>query len=394
MSTLTEPAAIPAAAASTPLPARTKHRLLSLDVFRGMTLVMMTFVNDHGSPHLGYAPFLHAHWNGWTPTDLVFPFFLFIVGVAVPFAFAGRLERGESKGKLYTHIVYRAAMLFVLGLFLNCFPRDAGPWFDFSTLRILGTLQRIGLCYLFASVIYLNVKEWGEAIITASLLIFYFIMMKFVPVPGHGAGIFARDGNWVQYIDLHLLPGHLQPGNFEAKGLFSTLPAIANTLIGVLVGQYLRSSRPALEKIANFFVIGNVMMFLGLLWSVWMPINQNLWTSSLVVFMCGMAIVIFTGCYYLVDIKKITWGTKFFFIFGVNSITIWMGEWMLYSILVGIKVHPPGGGAVSIWALIYTRLFASWAGPLHGSELMALSNVLLWAVILAWMYKKRIFIKV
>ena len=295
---------------------------------------------------------------------------------------------------LFRSIVYRAAMLFVLGVFLNCFPRDGGPWFDFSTLRILGTLQRIGLCYLATSVIYLNVKSRGQAIITTALLVFYFIVMKFVPVPGHGAGILERDGNWVQYIDLHLMPGHLQSSNWEGKGLFSTLPAIANTLIGVLVGQYLRSSRPALEKIAQCFLIGNVMMFLGLVWSVWFPINQNLWTSSLVLFMCGMALVIFTGCYYLVDVKKVTWWTKLFVIFGVNSITIWMGEWILYSILVSIMVHPAGGAAVSMWALIYTHLFASWAGPLHGSELMALSNVLLWSAILALMYKKRIFIKV
>ena len=219
-------------------------------------------------------------------------------------------------------------------------------------------------------------------------------MMKFVPVPGHGAGIFARDGNWVQYFDLHVMPGHLQSGNFEAKGLFSTLPAIANTLIGVLVGQHLRSARPALEKIAAFFVVGNVMMFLGLVWSVWFPINQSLWTSSLVMFMGGMALVIFAGCFYLVDVQKSTWWTKLFIIFGVNSITIWMGEWMLYSVLVGVKVHQAAGPMISVWELIYSRLFASWAGPLHGSELMALANVLLWSVILAVMYKKRIFIKV
>ena len=192
-------------------------------------------------------------WNGWTPTDLVFPFFIFIVGVAIPFAFAGRLDRGESKGKLYRHIISRAVILFALGLFLNCFPHDGGPWFDFSTLRILGILQRIGLCYLAASVIYLNVKSRGQAIITASLLVFYFIMMKFVPVPGHGAGIFAREGNWVQYIDIHLMRGHLHPGNFETKGLLSTLPAIANTLIGVLVGQYLQIVAPRARKNSAVF---------------------------------------------------------------------------------------------------------------------------------------------
>ncbi len=386
MSTVTEPVAIPVV--SPPPPARVKERLLSLDVFRGITLVLMTFVNDHGDPNLGYPPFLHAGWHGWTPTDLVFPFFLFIVGVAIPYAFAGRLERGENKRKLYIHILSRAVILFALGLFLNGF-----PWFHLSTLRIMGILQRIALCYLFTSVIYLNVKERGQALITASLLVFYFIWMKFVPVPGHGAGILEENGNWVQYIDLHLMAGHMQSANFESKGLLSTLPAIANCLIGVLVGQYLRSSRAALEKIADFFLLGNVGMFLGILWSVWFPINQHLWTSSLVVFMCGMAMVIFAGCYYLVDVKKVTWWTKPFVIFGVNSLTVWMGTILLHNTLEDIKLSQ-AGGEVSLYTLIYSRVFASWAGPLHGSELFAFTYVLLWLAILAVMYKKRIFIKV
>jgi predicted acyltransferase len=188
--------------------------------------------------------------------------------------------------------------------------------------------------------------------------------------------------------------GHLASPDFETKGLLSTLPAIANALIGVLVGQHLRSSRPALEKIAQFFVIGNAMMFLGLVWNVWFPINQGLWTSSLVLFMCGMALVIFACCYYLVDIQKATWWTKIFVIFGVNPITIWVGEWMVYAILVKMKLHQAGGAVVSVWALIYARVFASWAGPVHGSELMALAVVLLWSAVLAVMYKRRIFIKV
>ena len=394
MSTMTNQVAVSESGIGASPPVRAMERLLSLDVFRGMTLVLMTFVNNHGDHRYGYAPFFHAEWNGWTPTDLVFPFFIFIVGVAIPFASAGRLNRGESKGKIYKHIISRAVILFALGLFLNCCPHDGGPWFDFSTLRIFGILQRIGLCYLAASVIYLNVKSRGQAIITASLLVFYFVMMKFVPVPGYGAGIFARQGNWVQYIDIHLMRGHLASPDFETKGLLSTLPAIANALIGVLVGQHLRSSRPALEKIAQFFVIGNAMMFLGLVWNVWFPINQGLWTSSLVLFMCGMALVIFACCYYLVDIQKATWWTKIFVIFGVNPITIWVGEWMVYAILVKMKLHQAGGAVVSVWALIYARVFASWAGPVHGSELMALAVVLLWSAVLAVMYKRRIFIKV
>ncbi|MGO8785947.1 MAG: acyltransferase family protein [Terriglobia bacterium] len=394
MSTVTNRMVVQESGGSATPPVRTKERLLSLDVFRGMTLVMMTFVNNHGDEGFGYAPFRHGGWNRWTPTDLVFPFFIFIVGVAIPFSFAGRLDRGETKSKLYKHIISRAVILFAIGLLLNCFPEDGSPWFHFSTLRIFGILQRIGLCYLAASVIYLNLKTRGQAIITASLLVFYFIMMKFVPVPGYGAGVLAREGNWVQYIDIHVMRGHLASPDFETKGLLSTLPAIANALIGVMVGQYLRSSLPALEKIARFFVTGNVMMFLGLVWSVWFPINQGLWTSSLVLFMCGMALVIFTCCYYLVDIKKVTGWTKIFVIFGVNPIAIWVGEWMVHATLVKLTVHPANGAAVSVWTLIYSRVYASWAGPSHGAELMAFSVVLVWSAILAAMYKRRIFIKV
>ena len=390
MSTMTKLDASPGV--STSPSARPKERLLSLDVFRGLTLAAMVFVNAH-IDGLGYRPIMHAGWHGWGLADLCFPFFLFIVGVAIPYAFAGRLERGVSRRDLYTHILSRTVILFACGLFQNCIPLDDHPWFHFSDLRIFGVLQRIALCYLIVSVIYLNVKSRGQAIITASLLVFYFIMLKFVPVPGHGAGILQPDGNWVQYIDLHLMRGHLQSANWEGKGLLSTLPAIANTLIGMIVGQHLRSSRPALEKVAQFFLTGNVLMFLGLVWSIWFPINQNLWTSSLVLFMCGMSMVILAGCYYVADIRKISWWTKPFVILGLNSLTVFMGTWLFMSVLAKIKLHQANGAAISVWHLIYYRGFASWAGPVPASVPFAFANVLLFLGILTLMYRKGIFLK-
>ncbi len=393
MSAVAEPVAIPAERMPAPQPPVTKDRLLSLDVFRGITLAAMIFVNAHVDG-LGYPPIMHAHWHGWGLADLCFPFFLFIVGVAIPYAFASRLDRGVSPSKLYNHIVSRSAIIFACGLFQNCIPLDDDPWFHFSTFRILGTMQRIALCYLIVSIMYLkNAKTRGLAVITGSLLVFYFIMLKFVPVPGHGAGILARDGNWVQFIDMHLMRGHLQTPNFEGKGVLSTLPAIANTLIGVMVGMHLRSARSALEKIAQFFLIGNVMMFLGLFWSIWFPINQNLWSSSLVLFMCGMATVILAGCYYVADVRKVTWWTKPFVILGVNSLAVYNGTWIFMSVLDKIKVHPADGTVISVWHLIYYRGFASWAGPVPASLPFGFSNVLLFLALLTWMYKKRIFLK-
>ena len=392
MGTVVKEVAVPEAERPTSPPLRVKERLLSLDVFRGLTLAAMIFVNADVDGY-GYPYIMHAGWHGWGLADLVFPFFLFIVGVAIPYAFAGRLERGVSRRDLYRHIVTRTVILFACGLFQNCIPLDDRPWFHFADLRYSGVLQRIALCYLIVSVIYLNVKSRGQAIITGSLLAGYFILMKFVPVPGHGAGILQRDGNWVQYIDLRVMGGHLQSKYFESKGLLSTFPAIANTLIGVLVGQHLRSSRAALEKVAQFFLTGNVLMFLGLFWSIWFPINQNLWTSSLVLFMCGMAIVILAGCYYVADVQKITWWTKPFVILGLNSLTVFMGTWMFMSVLAKIKLHQADGATISLWHLLYFRGFASWAGPVPASVPFAFLNVLLFLGILTLMYRKGIFLK-
>jgi len=365
-----------------------KQRLLSLDVFRGLTLALMVLVNNPGDHKYVYAPFSHMKWHGWTPTDLVFPFFIFVVGVAIPFAFASRVARGESRGKLYLQILRRTVVLFVLGLFLNGF-----PGYDLSALRYMGILQRIALCYMAGSIIYLHWKPRTQAIIAASLLVFYFVILKFVPPPGLPAPTLEEQGNWVQFFDLMFMRGHLQSATFEGKGLLSTLPAIANCLFGLLTGEFLRTKHEPLEKVARMFTAGTAAMFLGAVWSLWFPINQNLWTSSLVMLMSGMALTILACCYYVIDIRQSIRWTKPFIIFGVNSITVWMGSTLLRDILDLIKLQQAGGRSISVWTAA-GHWFASWAGAYNGSLLFALTYVLLWLGLMAVLYRRGIFLKI
>jgi predicted acyltransferase len=374
-----------------------KERLLSLDIFRGMTLIFMTMVNLPGDPRYTYTPLTHVRWDGWTIADLIFPFFIFIVGVAMPYSFAGRLARGESKGKLVAHIVQRTVVLFAIGVFMNWYTNYMGGHdrYHLANIRIFGALQRIALCYFFASLLYLKLKTRGLAITATAILVLYFILLKFVPVPGHAAPELGRDGNWVQFVDLHVMAGHLGSRNWESKGWLGTIPAVANMLIGVLTGMYLRSSQPAMEKVRSFLLAGNLGLLLGLVWSLWIPINQNLWSSSMVVFMCGMALVILACCYYLADVRKITWWTKPFVIVGVNSLFLWVlgGDSSSVTNLELIKIHVANGTQVSLKTMI-SRTFASWVGPVNGSELYAAAWMALWLGILAIMYKKRILVKI
>jgi predicted acyltransferase len=374
-----------------------RERLLSLDVFRGMTLAAMIVVNNHGDPRFAYSPLEHAKWHGWTPTDLIFPFFLFIVGMAIPYSLGRRLEREPHRTRLYSHLVIRSVVLFGIGIFMNGYTQfmDGGSRYHLSDIRIFGALQRIALCYFLASLIYLKIKSRGQALIVAAILALYFILLKFVPVPGMGAGILDREGNWCQFIDLHVMAGHLASPGWESKGLLSTFPALAGTLIGVLAGEYLRSAAPALEKVAKFFLAGNVGMVLGLVWSRWFPINQNLWTSSLVIFMSGMAMVIFASCYYLVDLKKITWWIKPFVIFGVNPLALWVvsGDNSSLANLEVVRLTLHNGAKISLKTVVYNWM-SSWAGPLHASEIYAFAWMALWLGIFSILYRKRIFIKI
>jgi predicted acyltransferase len=363
------------------------ERLRSLDVFRGFTLLAMVLVNSH--PGKPYPPLAHAAWNGWTFTDLIFPFFIFIAGVAIPYSFANRVGRGLSRRSLFWRIVRRSVLLFGIGLFLNGFPK-----FDLSTWRIMGILQRIAICYFLASVIFviLRLKPKSIAWLSGTILALYFVLLKFIPVPGYGAGVLEPVGNWGNFIDQHLLAGHMQHGSWEGKSLLGNLPALVTMLMGLLTGAYLREDRPAFEKLTHLYFFGSLAMAAGACWSLWFPINQGLWTSSLVLFMGGMAILFLATCYFLVDLKKMRRGTLPFLVFGLNSIAVWVFSQLGMKTLMAIPISGPHGTPVDLWTAGGNSL-ARYLGPLNGSLVFAIVYDLSWLGVMYALYRRRIFIK-
>ena len=372
--------------------AENSSRLLSLDIFRGMTMAGMILVNNPGYFRADYyTPIMHANWNGWTPTDLIFPFFLFIVGVSMTFSFAKRLELGESKKKIIFQVIKRALLLFLLGLIINGFPK-----FDLSTIRYMGILPRIALCYAFCAVIFFNFKWKGQIIIASSILVLYFIIMVYIPIPGQGVGILETPGlSWAQYIDNLLLKGHMQQPDFESKGILSTFPSLVITLLGILAGQYLRTDRTNYEKMTHLYFYGFMGLIIGLIWNEWFPINQSLWTSSLVVFSSGMAVICFASCYFLADIKKITRWSRPFVIFGTNALAAYFCSTLLSRILDLIKLDQTDGTAISIKTFLTDNLNLAFpVSPQNRMLLFAILYDLFWLGILAILYKKKIFVKI
>ncbi len=361
-------------------------RLLSLDVFRGLTIAGMVLVNNPGSWDAVYPPLQHASWDGWTPTDLVFPFFVFIVGVAIPLAFQKRVASGGSLHDLYLKILRRSALIFVIGLVLNAIPYQ---WMTPSELRIPGVLQRIALCYLFASIIYLKTGLRAQAIISVVLLLFYWIVMKTIPAPGFAPGDLSMEGSLASWVDRTLLPGHIYKPLYDPEGILSTIPAISTCLAGVLTGRWLQTDREPLDKAAGMFGAGLLCIVTGWFWDMAFPINKALWTSSYVVFTAGMALQTLAFCYWLIDIKRRQKWTKPFIIFGVNALALYALSGVFADLL---SVIPAGGGNLKEW--IYRSIFASWLSPINASLAYALCYVLLWLGVMTILYRRRIFIKV
>ncbi|MBP1646807.1 MAG: hypothetical protein H6Q30_252 [Bacteroidetes bacterium] len=375
-------------------------RLLSLDAFRGATIAAMILVNDPGSWDTTYEQLKHAAWNGWTITDMVFPFFLWIVGVAMTLSFAKRTEAGADRGKLMLHVVRRAAIIFALGLFINGFPFGLafGHEFSFSTWRIPGVLQRIAVCYLVASAIFLSSTIRGQAIWAVTFLVVYWLALMLIPVPGYGAGVLQPEGNLAWFIDSNLLHGHTwvwapAPG-FDPEGILSTLPAIATTLFGILTGHWLRTGRPVAEKISWMFTVGLGMVALGWFLSIWLPINKNLWTSSYSLFMGGWALAGFSICYWLIDVNGYKrWATPFV-IFGMNAIAVYVAADFIAILLGLIQVTGPEGTPISLQEHIFRSVFVSIASPNNASLLYAFAFALI-TFLIAWaLWRKRWFVKI
>jgi predicted acyltransferase len=364
-------------------------RMSSLDVFRGITIAGMILVNNPGTWDAIYSPLEHAEWDGLTPTDLVFPFFLFIVGVSIALALARRGEGGGGKRDLYAKIVRRTIIIFGLGLVLTAFPYD-----DLATLRIPGVLQRIAVCYFFAAVIFLNTRWRAQASVAAALLLLYWAAMKLIPVPGFGAGDLSMEGNLAAYVDRGVFGRHTWKPLYDPEGLLSTIPAVATTLCGVLTGQLLRSKRAPLEKVAAMFVAGAGCVVVGWAWNYWFPVNKALWTSSYVVLTAGLALQLLAACYWLVDIKGHRAWAKPFLAFGTNALAVYFFSEMTVRVAALIKFTRPDGGRTDVLGLIYEKLFASWAAPVNASLMFAVCTVLVWLGVMSILYRKRIFIRV
>jgi len=393
-------------------------RLMSLDVFRGVTIASMLLVNNPGTWSAIYPPLEHSAWHGWTFTDTIFPFFLWIVGVAIPLSTSRRIEAGQSRGELFRHALRRTVIIFALGFFLNSllFFIDGSilklgfsAWLrEYLTgVRIPGVLQRIAVCYLVAFVIFLRSSIRGQVIWTLGLLASYWLLAAFAPFPVevHGqtrwiSGVLEKGANFPAFIDNLLLNGHMiarhvfkAGGTWDPEGIVSTLPAIASCLLGILTGHLLRTKRSDAEKTAWLMVGGAVLMWLGLLMDLALPINKYLWTSSYAVFMAGLAMVCFGVYYWLVDVQGWRKWAQPFAVYGMNAIALFVLSGVVGRIMLAVKIPASRESSINLQAWLFDTLFAPLASPMNASLLWAITYVVAFYLIAWGMYRKHWFVK-
>ena len=357
-------------------------------MFRGLSVAGMVLVNNPGSWSHVYPPLAHAEWHGWTPTDLVFPFFLFAVGVSMVMSFTRREASGQTRRDLQVHVFKRAALIILIGLLLNGFPR-----YDLTTLRIPGVLQRIGVVYLVAASAWLWLKPAGVKRLAAGLLLGYWAAMMLIPVPGAGAGSLTREANVAQHLDSLLLAGHMWQPTWDPEGILSTIPAVGTCLLGALTGEWMkgRETRDARRDSAlGLFVAGSGLAVVGWIWGAWFPINKNLWTSSYVLLTGGLAMMILGWLIFVIEVRGSTRWTWPFVVYGSNALLVFVLTGLVGRLLVLIKV----GGDVTLKGWIYDQWFASWAGPLNGSLAFAVAFVLFWLVPMGWLYRRGLILRI
>jgi predicted acyltransferase len=357
-------------------------RLISLDAFRGITVAAMLLVNNPGSEP-AYAQLEHAAWNGWTFTDTIFPFFLWIVGVSMTLSFAKRMEQGADRFKLMIHVTRRAAIIYLLGLLLAGF-----PYFHLAHIRLVGVLPRIAICYFSASIVFLFTSWRGQLVVVAAAFASYWLLMTAFPVPGLGPGHLEIGHNFAAFIDQIFLSGHMwgHTKTWDPEGIVSTLPAIGTTLLGALAGQMLRSAKDRVKWLA---CSGLLLIALGELLSLWMPINKSLWTVPYALLMAGLATLEFLFLYWLVDVKLWRkWATPFL-IFGSNAIVVFVLSGLIGRLLGLIKVQNR-----SLGAFLYATLFAPLASQQNASLLYALAFVAMLFWVAGLLYWRRWFLRV
>ncbi|TDE49083.1 acyltransferase family protein [Flavobacterium sp. GT3P67] len=422
----------------------TKERLISLDVFRGFTILLMTIVNNPGSWASIYPPLEHAEWHGCTPTDLVFPFFIFIMGTAIPFA----MPTKQFDLGVFNKIIVRSLRIFCLGLFLNYFSRIEllglegislllhrliitfavayallgnfslkiktylvfgifaillflaySQIEEFQDVRIPGVLQRIGVVYFFASLLYLKTNLKTQLLVAASILLGYWLVMAFVPVPGFGAANFEKGTNLAAWLDNLVLNGHLwsYSKTWDPEGILSTLPAIATGILGMFIGQILNLKTQKIEILKKITITGIALLIIGLLWSIIFPINKSLWTSSYVLYTAGIATLCLTLLYYIIDISNYKKWTKLFLIWGVNPMIVFFFSGIIPRVLSTIKIQNLEivTEQINLQSYFYkfciTPLFSN---PLNASLTFALVYAIFWSLILWVFYKYKLIFKV
>ncbi|MBK9438499.1 MAG: DUF5009 domain-containing protein [Chloracidobacterium sp.] len=426
------------------------NRLISLDVFRGMTIAAMVLVNNPGTWSHIYDPLEHAPWHGLTPTDWIFPFFLFIVGIAISIALGKRIAEGVTR-RVYSKIVSRSAMIFGLGLSMSVIPffqfaaTDAPDslkmliWmamaggllflllrnfkiagillglsiagiiglnlggynvvpYNFGTMRIPGVLQRIAVCYLVVSIIFLHTNWKQQLGIAIAILLGYWAMMTLIPVPGcEVTSIGDKACNLAAWLDRTILTeDHIWRSAkvFDPEGILSTLPAIATTISGVLTGTWLISKRDTLQKSTGMFFFGVVLFAAGYIWNSYFPFNKALWTSSYVLVTSGLALLTLGACYWLIDIKGYKKWAKPFVIFGVNALPLFVFSGIFARMIGAYRVIGAEGQPVVIQKWIFDNVFLAIAQPVDASLLYAICFILLWLFLMWLLYRKKIFIKV
>ena len=370
------------------------ERLLALDAFRGLTIAGMLLVNNPGTWSAIYPPLAHARWHGWTPTDLIFPFFVFIVGITTHISLSARARSGTDSAGLTAQILRRGGLIILLGLLLHAFPYV--PLTRLTELRIPGVLQRIGVCYIAAALLSRGRSSRGIWGITALLLFGYWALQVLVAPPGVGVPtIDVPDQTLSAWLDRTIFGKHLWQSSktWDPEGLLSTLPAIGTCLLGVLAGRRLASSDPLPARLTTLFSLGGLGMIVGLAWDLVFPINKNLWTSSYVVFTAGMASVALAALVWIADLRGRRRWLGPLVTYGLNPMVAFVGSGMMARTM-GLIRFSVAGESVSLQQVIYRNLFASWLDPRNASLAYALAFVVLWWAILRFLQRRHIVLKV
>lgn len=362
-------------------------RLVALDVLRGLTIALMILVNNPGSWEYVYPPLRHSDWNGCTPTDLVFPFFLFIVGTAMFYSFK-KFENGLTK-PILMKILKRFVQIFLIGVFLNAFPK-----FDFENLRVFGVMQRIAIAYLFGALIVVIFK-YKQVLIAIPIILFgYWALIYF----GGTGDVYSLETNIVRSFDIQLVGAkHLYQGfgvPFDPEGFLSAIPSVATVLFGYVAGNLIQKSLNTMDVIKKMAFYGIILVGLGLLWNMSFPINKPIWTSSYVLYTAGWAMLVLGMLLFVIDEKGIKKWSMPAIHFGTNPLFIYVFSWLYISTISFINVPSPDGGVISIYGYLYVHVCVPIAGNMNGSLLFAVGHIIFFWSICYYLYKKKIFIKI